>query len=215
MPTDATTQHATTALRSILSKDPSAQRHGARRAHDLVWRQGLFAPVAFGATDCDSPELYGHPDCVFAWFEFQEERVSSLTAQLAKKLAEAPSLASAPIVLEWTNNFFPSWEERRKELRDSLLRKQQNLEPFEGAPDNPEEDATDEHKELDEWARQIARFQREFSALGVDVKPAEFKPEKPSTNPLEQASSLVSSLALLGGVAVAAYLAVTLSKPSR
>lgn len=214
MPTDATTLAAVRAVRSVTNKCPEAARFGERLAHSRAFQTPDFAKFAFGAADCDTPEYYGHPDCVFAWLEFQEGRVASLVNDLARAEREGnKALQDSPALLQWRNNFLPSWNERSEELRESVQRKQSNLEPLEGPPDDPTEDATEEHNELNDWARQIAKFQRDFQALGVRVTPAEFKPEEPSgPSPIQEASSLVGNIALLGGVAVAAYLVVTLSK---
>lgn len=213
MPTDATTFLAAQELRTILGKCPDARAYGERRAFEHVWRERAFEPVAFGATDCDLPEMYGHPDCVFAWLEFQEERVSSLQNDLAKALSKDASLAERPAVVVWTNNFLPTWQERRQELRASIQRKQGELEIFEGPPDNPEEDATPEHNELNEWARQIAQYQRDLAAAGVGVTPAEFKPEAPpSSGVLDETRKTLQTVALLGAVAVGAYLVVNLTR---
>jgi hypothetical protein len=157
--------------------------------------------------------MYGRPDCVFAWLEFQEERASSLERDLSEAMRSNPLLAQKPAVLVWRNNFLPSWNERRTELREVLLAKTDAMEVSEGAPDNPEEDATPEHREIDDWARQIAKYQQDFQAIGVSVKGAEFPKElPPEKSVIEETSGLVSNLAILGAVGIAAYLLVNMRR---
>lgn len=209
MPTAATMPHD--ALADLLRR---SRIDAQRRAVRTVWSSPAFQDYAFGADIvCTTPEMYGRPDCVFAWLEFQEERASSLERDLSEAMRSNPLLAQKPAVLVWRQNFLPSWNERRPELRDILLRKTDAMEISEGAPDNPEEDATPEHREIDDWARQIAQYQKEFQAIGVGVSKAEFPKElPPEKSVLEETSGLVANIALLGAVGLAAYLLVNVTR---
>ncbi len=209
MPIDATTPPDV--LAELLRRSRiDAQRNAIRS----VWGSSAFQDYAFGSDiDCTAPDMYGRPDCVFAWLEFQEERVSSLERDLSEAMRSNKLLAQKPSVLVWRQNFLPAWNERRTELRDTLLAKTDAMEILEGAPDNPEEDATPEHRELDDWARQIAQYQKEFQAAGVGVKGAEFPKElPPEKSVIEETSGLVANIALLGAVGLAAYLLVNVSR---